>query len=189
MLLAALATGVTGYMSLKEVGGESPEEIHEVCANVWLGLVIVHIAGVVIGSSIHRENLVRAMITGYKQGVPGVFRASPAARNASSACSTRYSGWSRPAPLRVRSIVRMRYLPPARLFPDPAWRAHIPSPAGERLRIDTRQIAAPLTQEIDREIRDNSDCGLHNFLAGCLLLLFPILLSRSGDHLGPTQSL
>src|SRR6185437_3656150 len=129
MLLAALATGVTGYMSLKEVGGESPEEIHEVCANVWLGLVIVHIAGVVIGSSIHRENLVRAMITGYKQGVPGVFRASPAARNASSACSTRYSGWSRPAPLRVRSIVRMRYLPPARLFPDPAWRAHIPSPA------------------------------------------------------------
>jgi len=66
MLLAALATGVTGYMSLKEVGGESPEEIHEVCANVWLGLVIVHIAGVVIGSWIHRENLVRAMITGYK---------------------------------------------------------------------------------------------------------------------------
>lgn len=71
MLLAGLATGVTGYLSLKEVGGESLEEIHEVCANVWLGLVIVHIAGVGIGSWIHRENLVRAMITGYKQGVPG----------------------------------------------------------------------------------------------------------------------
>ena len=71
ILLTGLATGVTGYMTLRETGGESLEEIHEVCANVWLGLVIVHIAGVVIGSWIHRENLVRAMITGYKQGVPG----------------------------------------------------------------------------------------------------------------------
>lgn len=68
ILLAGLATGVTGYMSLKEIGGESAEEIHEICANVWLGIVIVHLAGVIVGSWVHRENLVRAMITGYKQG-------------------------------------------------------------------------------------------------------------------------
>jgi cytochrome b len=71
ILIAGLATGVTGYMSLNEIGGESVEDIHEVCANVWLGFVIVHLAGVAVGSWIHRENLVRAMITGYKEAVGG----------------------------------------------------------------------------------------------------------------------
>ncbi len=69
ILIAGLATGVTGYMSLNEIGGESAEDIHEACANVWLGIVIVHVAGVIVGSWLHRENLVRAMITGYKEGV------------------------------------------------------------------------------------------------------------------------
>ena len=69
ILIAGLATGVTGYMRLNEIGGEAAEDIHEACANVWLGLVIIHVAGVIVGSWIHRENLVRAMITGYKEGV------------------------------------------------------------------------------------------------------------------------
>jgi cytochrome b len=71
ILLAGLATGLTGYLSLNEIGGESVEDLHEVCANIWLGVVIVHIVGVVLGSWIHRENLVRSMITGYKEGVQG----------------------------------------------------------------------------------------------------------------------
>jgi len=71
ILLVGLATGVTGYLSLNEIGGESVEDVHELCANVWLGVVIVHIAGVIIGSWVHRENLVRAMVTGYKQGAAG----------------------------------------------------------------------------------------------------------------------
>jgi cytochrome b len=71
ILLVGLATGVSGYMSLNEIGGEAVEGIHEVCANVWLGIVIVHLAGVIVGSLIHRENLVRAMVTGYKEGVGG----------------------------------------------------------------------------------------------------------------------
>jgi cytochrome b len=70
ILAVGLATGVTGYMTLKEMGGESAEEIHEFCANVWLALVITHLVGVAVGSWAHRENLVRAMLTGYKKGIP-----------------------------------------------------------------------------------------------------------------------
>ena len=67
LLLAGLLTGITGILLQNNIGGDSMEEVHEVCANVWLGLVAVHIAGVLVTSWIHRENLVRAMITGYKQ--------------------------------------------------------------------------------------------------------------------------
>lgn len=44
------------------------EEAHEVLVNVMLGLVIVHVIGVVVSSRLHRENLVGAMITGRKPG-------------------------------------------------------------------------------------------------------------------------
>jgi len=77
ILLAGLATGITGYMSLNEAGGESAEDIHEVCANVWLVLVIIHVAGVILGSWIHRENLVRAMVTGYKEEEAGQSQPKP----------------------------------------------------------------------------------------------------------------
>lgn len=42
------------------------EGVHEFLANSMVLLIAIHVAGVVISSLLHRENLVRAMLTGIK---------------------------------------------------------------------------------------------------------------------------
>lgn len=67
MLLLALVTAVSGYLYFNEIGGEAMEEVHEVAANAWLLVVFVHVAGVIVSSLAERQNLARAMLTGYKR--------------------------------------------------------------------------------------------------------------------------
>jgi hypothetical protein len=67
MLLLALVTAVSGYLYFNEIGGEAMEGVHEVAANAWLFVVFVHVAGVIVSSIAERQNLARAMVTGYKK--------------------------------------------------------------------------------------------------------------------------
>jgi len=68
LLTLGLATGASGFAMYNEFGGEWLEDVHEACANAMLAVVVIHVAGVLVSSVLHKENLARAMITGRKEG-------------------------------------------------------------------------------------------------------------------------
>ena len=71
ILALALAAGASGYAAYNEIGGEVLAELHDGAASAMLGLVLIHIGAVIVSSLIHRENLVAAMLNGYKRGRAG----------------------------------------------------------------------------------------------------------------------
>jgi len=69
LMLAVAATAFTGWLMFTDqfYGDDSIVALHSLAAHAMLGLVILHLAGVALASLRHRENLVRAMLTGCKR--------------------------------------------------------------------------------------------------------------------------
>lgn len=70
LLALGLLTGASGWLTYQDMGGEWLEEVHEALATGMLTVAALHVAGVVVSSLAHHENLVRAMFTGLKPGRP-----------------------------------------------------------------------------------------------------------------------
>jgi hypothetical protein len=65
-----MAVTAAGWATYNELGGEWLEELHEAAAKLMLLLVGVHVAAVALGSWLHKDNLVAAMVSGRKPGRP-----------------------------------------------------------------------------------------------------------------------
>ncbi len=79
LLICLIITTITG-MSLFATEGHGPlastflsqwsedilEEIHEFFANFTVLMVVIHVSGVLVSSLLHKENLIKSMITGKK---------------------------------------------------------------------------------------------------------------------------
>jgi cytochrome b len=70
LLGTALLAAASGLATFNEVGGEWVEEVHDLAGNAMLVLVCIHLAGVLVGSLAHRENLPWTMVSGRKRGAP-----------------------------------------------------------------------------------------------------------------------
>ena len=60
-------TAASGWAVLAKIGPEGLKDVHEALSNVTVALIVVHVAAVLASSLLHRENLVRAMLTGFKR--------------------------------------------------------------------------------------------------------------------------
>jgi cytochrome b len=69
LLSMAAAAGLSGWLSMTDRfwGVEWLQELHEALANTLFVLIALHVGGVIFTSLRHRENLVRAMLTGRKR--------------------------------------------------------------------------------------------------------------------------
>lgn len=70
LLGMALLTAASGWATYRQGEDGWLKEVHEILANLMLAVVTVHVAGVLVGSWLHHENLIGAMFTGKKPGDP-----------------------------------------------------------------------------------------------------------------------
>lgn len=76
LLSLGISLGVTGVMLLQDDVADSVVNIHAMATNIMLAVVFLHLCGVLVSSVLHRENLVRSMVTGMKLAEPeqGIYR-------------------------------------------------------------------------------------------------------------------
>jgi hypothetical protein len=85
MLILSLCVSIAGVLTLGGEEGHGPlaghinygigiisREVHEYAAWAMLALVVIHLAGVIIESLVHRDNLIWSMITGRKETDAGI---------------------------------------------------------------------------------------------------------------------
>lgn len=66
LLALGFALCVTGVLALQDDASDAVVTMHGVATKIMLAVVLLHIVGVLVSSVLHRENLVRSMITGFK---------------------------------------------------------------------------------------------------------------------------
>jgi cytochrome b len=79
LIVLGLFICVTGVLSLQDDASDQVVDLHGLATKIMLGVIALHLVGVLMSSILHRENLVRAMLTGYKsaetqQGIQRAFR-------------------------------------------------------------------------------------------------------------------
>ncbi len=64
-----LALGATGWLSRLDAfwGEDWPTDLHGLLADALAVLIVIHVAAAIAMSVLHRENLIRAMLTGRKR--------------------------------------------------------------------------------------------------------------------------
>ena len=68
---------ITGVMALQDNASDIVGDLHGLATYIMLGVIGLHLIGVLISSILHRENLLRSMFTGFKSAEPdeGIQRA------------------------------------------------------------------------------------------------------------------
>lgn len=69
MMGLALGLGATGWLMSTGGAGDWLEDVHELLANAFLGVVVLHLGGLVVHVLRHRDHLQAAMVTGRKQAL------------------------------------------------------------------------------------------------------------------------
>jgi cytochrome b len=90
MVGLALGLGATGYLMATGAESHALKEVHEVLANTFLVVVLLHLAGIVLHVLKHRDRLPAAMVTGRKEALDEAqeaVRGVPAAGLAFLACT------------------------------------------------------------------------------------------------------